>query len=148
MPFAASVPVHFCKKYFKIDCNVKSYNYMTNCVFTTNEGKKKLNKCYRSKSNVKVKDKSLIWNTDLVETLEFDNLLSQSIVAITSALNREESRGAHSRQDFPNRDDKKWMKHSLVKLNSKGVTNISYKPVKLKTLTNEVKTFPPKKRVY
>jgi len=112
------------------------------------EGKKKLNKCYRSKSNVKVKDKSLIWNTDLVETLEFDNLLSQSIVAITSALNREESRGAHSRQDFPNRDDKKWMKHSLAKLNSKGVTNISYKPVKLKTLTNEVKTFPPKKRVY
>ena len=98
--------------------------------------------------NIKTTDKSLIWNTDLVETLEFDNLLSQSIVAIVSALNREESRGAHSRDDFPKRNDKKWMKHTLTKINDKGKTDISYRPVQLKTLTNEVKTFPPKARVY
>ena len=112
------------------------------------EGKSKLDKCFKSKLNIKTTDKSLIWNTDLVETLEFDNLLSQSIVAIVSALNREESRGAHSRDDFPKRNDKKWMKHTLTKINDKGKTDISYRPVQLKTLTNEVKTFPPKARVY
>ena len=113
-----------------------------------NIGKTKLYKCFKSKSNIKISDKSLIWNTDLVEILEFDNLLSQSIVAIVSALNREESRGAHSRNDFPKRDDKKWMKHTLTKMNDEGTTDISYRPVQLKTLTNEVKTFPPKARVY
>ena len=112
------------------------------------EGKSKLDKCFKSKLNIKTTDKSLIWNTDLVETLEFDNLLSQSIVAIVSALNREESRGAHSRDDFPKRNDKKWMKHTLTKINDKAKTDISYRPVQLKTLTNEVKTFPPKARVY
>ena len=112
------------------------------------EGKSKLDSCFKSKSNIKTSDKSLIWNTDLVETLEFDNLLSQSIVAIVSALNREESRGAHSRNDFPKRDDKKWMKHTLTKMDNQGKTDISYRPVQLKTLTNEVKTFPPKARVY
>ena len=112
------------------------------------EGKSKLDSCFKSKSNIKTSDKSLIWNTDLVETLEFDNLLSQSIVAIVSALNREESRGAHSRNDFPKRDDKKWMKHTLTKMDDQGKTDISYRPVQLKTLTNEVKTFPPKARVY
>ena len=113
-----------------------------------NKGKSKLYKCFKSKSDIKTTDKSLIWNTDLVETLEFDNLLSQSIVAIVSALNREESRGAHSRNDFPKRDDKKWMKHTLIKMDDEGKTDISYRPVQLKTLTNEVKTFPPKARVY
>ena len=112
------------------------------------EGKSKLDSCFKSKSNIKTSDKSLIWNTDLVETLEFDNLLSQSIVAIVSALNREESRGTHSRNDFPKRDDKKWMKHTLTKMDNQGKTDISYRPVQLKTLTNEVKTFPPKARVY
>ena len=112
------------------------------------EGKSKLDSCFKSKPNIKTSDKSLIWNTDLVETLEFDNLLSQSIVAIASALNREESRGAHSRNDFPKRDDKKWMKHTLIKMDNQGKTDISYRPVQLKTLTNEVKTFPPKARVY
>ena len=113
-----------------------------------NKGKSKLYKCFKSKSDIKTSDKSLIWNTDLVETLEFDNLLSQSIVAIVSALNREESRGAHSRQDFPKRDDKKWMKHTLIKMNAEGNTDISYRPVQLKPLTNDVKSFPPKARVY
>ena len=113
-----------------------------------NEGKSKLDKCFKSKSNIKTSDKSLIWNTDLVETLEFDNLLSQSIVAIVSALNREESRGAHSRQDFPKRDDKKWMKHTLIEMNAQGDTDISYRHVQLKPLTKDVKSFPPKARVY
>tara|TARA_Y100000590_G_scaffold415123_1_gene512610 strand:- start:783 stop:2573 length:1791 start_codon:yes stop_codon:yes gene_type:complete len=112
------------------------------------EGKNKLDSCFKSKSNIKTTDKSLIWNTDLVETLEFDNLLSQSIVAIVSALNREESRGAHSREDFPKRDDKNWMKHTLTEINDSGETDITYRPVQLKTLTNEVKSFPPKARVY
>ena len=113
-----------------------------------NKGKSKLYKCFKSKLDIKTSDKSLIWNTNLVETLEFDNLLSQSIVAIVSALNREESRGAHSRQDFPKRDDKKWMKHTLTKMNAEGTTDISYRPVQLKPLTNDVKSFPPKARVY
>ena len=112
------------------------------------QGKSKLDNCFKSKSNIRTTDKSLIWNTDLVETLEFDNLLSQSIVAIVSALNREESRGAHSRNDFPERDDKNWMKHTLTEINNDGKTDITYRPVQLKTLTNEVKTFPPKARVY
>ena len=112
------------------------------------DGKNKLDSCFKSKSNIKTTDKSLIWNTDLVETLEFDNLLSQSIVAIVSALNREESRGAHSREDFPKRDDKNWMKHTLTEINDSGETDITYRPVQLKTLTNEVKSFPPKARVY
>ena len=112
------------------------------------EGKTKLDNCFESKSDIKITDKSLIWNTDLVETLEFDNLLSQSIVAMVSALNREESRGAHSRNDFPKRDDTNWMKHTLIEINDTGKTNISYRPVQLKPLTNEVKAFPPKARVY
>ena len=113
-----------------------------------NQGKEKLMNCFKSKSNIKTSDKTLIWNTDLVETLEFDNLLSQSVVAMNSALNREESRGAHSREDFPNRDDQKWMKHTLSEIDEKGNVEIYYRPVQLKTLTSDVKTFPPKARVY
>tara|TARA_B100000029_G_scaffold507083_1_gene591017 strand:- start:3728 stop:5515 length:1788 start_codon:yes stop_codon:yes gene_type:complete len=112
------------------------------------EGIIKLKKCLKNKLNIKIKDRSLIWNTDLVETLEFDNLLSQSIVAMHSALNREESRGAHSREDFPKRNDKKWMKHTLATINNNGKIKISYRPVKLKPLTKEVNSFPPKARVY
>ena len=111
-------------------------------------GNAKLNKCLKDKLNIKIKDKSLIWNTDLVETLEFDNLLSQSIVAMASALNREESRGAHSREDFPKRNDKKWMKHTLATCSNNGKVKISYRSVKLKPLTKQVKSFPPKARVY
>src|SRR5690606_22577854 len=107
----------------------------TNCaVFRTNEileeGTKLIHGVFGSADDVKTTDRSLVWNTDLIETLEFDNLISQAVVTMDSALNRTESRGAHAREDFPNRDDKEWMKHTLswVDFDTKKVT-IDYRPV-------------------
>ncbi len=98
-------------------------------------------------ADVEVSDRSLIWNTDLVETLELDNLLSQATVAINAAYNRQESRGGHAREDFPKRDDENWMKHTLTWLND-GQVKIDYRPVHMYTLTDEVDVIPPKERVY
>jgi len=94
-----------------------------------------------------VKDKSLLFNTDLVETLEFDNLIRQALTTMDSAYNRKESRGAHAREDFSKRDDKNFMKHTLAWHNDNKV-EIKYRDVHSKTLTNDVQYFPPKERVY
>ena len=111
------------------------------------EGVAALKKVRKSFDNVKVEDTSLIWNTDLVETLELDNLLDQAYVTISAAANRTESRGGHAREDYPDRDDENWLKHSLLWL-AKDKIKIDYRPVHMYTLTDEVDVIPPKKRVY
>ena len=95
-----------------------------------------------------VSDRSLIWNTDLVEALEFENLISNGTVTLVSGEARQESRGAHAQDDYPDRDDEHWMKHSVSTCNDRGEVEMSYRPVRMQTLTNEVSVFPPKKRVY
>jgi succinate dehydrogenase / fumarate reductase flavoprotein subunit len=124
-----------------------------NCaVFRTGEvlaeGVKLIHDVHAEVADVKVSDRSLIWNTDLIETLEFDNLIAQAVVTLNSALNRTESRGAHAREDHPERDDKNWMKHTLAWLDAAGNVRIDYRPVHTYTLTNEVSYIEPKARVY
>ena len=114
---------------------------------TLREGMQRMGEVAASFEDVKVGDKSLIWNTDLVETLELDNLLGQAQVTITAAANRQESRGGHAREDFPKRDDENWMKHTLTWRENNQV-KIDYRPVHLYTLTDEVDVVAPKERVY
>ena len=125
----------------------------TNCaVFRTGEileeGKDKLREVWDSLPNISVKDRSMVWNTDLVETMELDNLMRQAMVTIHSASNRKESRGAHAREDFSERDDENWMKHTLVWMDDSGVPKIDYRDVHNYTLTDDVQYIEPKARVY
>jgi succinate dehydrogenase / fumarate reductase flavoprotein subunit len=116
------------------------------------EGREMIRATYDRMKDIGIKDRSLIWNTDLVETLELDNLISQAVVTMESALNRKESRGAHVNEDFPERDDANWMKHTVATFDGwggqGGGVEIDYRPVHDYTLTDDIEYIKPKKRVY
>ncbi len=112
------------------------------------EGQKMMDGIRKEYGNISVTDRSMIWNSDLVEAMELANLIDQAVLTVHGALNRKESRGAHAREDFPERDDKNWIKHTLLWLEENGRVKIDYKPVVLTTLTDEVNPVPPVKRVY
>ena len=121
-------------------------------VFRTHDliskGLDEYNEIERSIDKIDIKDKSLVFNTDLVEALELHNLMAQSKVTLHSALNRTESRGAHAREDYKERDDKNWLVHSLAWLKDKGDVSMGSRAVHMNTLTNHVQPIPPKRRVY
>ncbi|MBI1237738.1 MAG: succinate dehydrogenase flavoprotein subunit [Alphaproteobacteria bacterium] len=136
------------------DLRLKMQRVMqTNCaVFRTGEvleeGRHLVAEVYQGLPDIQVSDRSMIWNSDLMETLEFDNLIAQAVVTVESAANRKESRGAHAREDFAERNDETWMKHTLAWIDGAGKVTLDYRPVHTYTLTNDVEYIAPKARVY
>jgi succinate dehydrogenase / fumarate reductase flavoprotein subunit len=112
------------------------------------EGVAKVKQVWSGLDDMQVSDRSLIWNTDLLEAIELENLMGNAMVTMVGAEARQESRGAHAHDDYPERDDQHWMKHTLAWCNEQGDVRLAYRDVKMRTLTNEVSVFPPKKRVY
>ena len=115
---------------------------------TLQQGVQAIRQVHASFADVRVSDRSLVWNSDLVETLELQNLLGQAVATMVSAENRKESRGAHAREDYQDRDDANWHKHTLCWVDDTGGTTIDYRPVHMYTLTDDVAVVPPKPRVY